>query len=105
MPRINVQSTDYQKLGQLIVDSWTAPALRLALINDPVGTMGTRGIDVSNLGNVRIVVVEDTITTRHLVLPEDPRVILGDQNAIVDLLALGAGKLSSLGEGAASGCK
>ena len=105
MPRINILNADYEKLGQLIVDSWSNPTLRLALINDPIGTMTAKTIDVSNLVNVRIVVVEDTITTRHLILPEDPRIVEGDPNAIRDILAMGSGKLSSLGEGAASGCK
>jgi hypothetical protein len=104
MPRINIPDTDYEKLGQLIVDSWSTPALRLALISDPVGTMTTRNIDVTNIVNVRIVVVEDTLTTRHLILPEDPRVIEGDPDAIMDLQQI-PGKIAALGQGAASGCK
>jgi hypothetical protein len=104
MPRINIPVADYEKLGQLIVDSWSTPALRLALINDPIGTMNTRNINVASIVNVRIVVVEDTLTTRHLVLPEDPRVIEGDPDAIRDIEQT-PGKVAALGQGATSGCK
>jgi hypothetical protein len=69
-------------------------------------TMNSVGIDVSEaqIGKVRIVAVEDTLITRHLVIPEDPRIITGDLQ-IIDNAQKDPGYLPGLGKGLASGCK
>ena len=106
MPRINIPEADFAKLGQLFVKAWTAPKTRLDFITNPVDAMRSEGIDVSQIEaeHVRIVAIEDTLTTRHLVLPEDPRVILGDIDAVADI-ASDPDKIKALGQGATSGCK
>ena len=106
MPRIRIKEDDEIKLGELFVEAWTQPAARLALVNNPIEAMRTAGIDVSDIvaDNVRIVVIEDTLTTRHLIMAVDPREVEGDPDAIRNLENQ-PGKLSALGRGAASGCK
>jgi len=43
-------------------------------------------MSATQIGNVRIVVAEDTLIARHFVIPEDPRVVAGDPQATQNLL-------------------
>jgi hypothetical protein len=99
MPRIILKDADHAKLGHLIVEAWTET--RLALVNGPMTTMNSVGIDVSEaqIGKVRIVAVEDTLITRHLVIPEDPRMVSVDPQAIQNLLTQDPYYHSRLGRG------
>jgi len=107
MPRITLDPADHEKLGKLIFEAWTEPRTRLQLVNDPIATMTAAGIDVSEakIGKVRIVVLEDTLITRHLIIPEDPRVLTGDTHELQNILTQDPGYHTTLGQGLASGCK
>lgn len=106
MPRINIPESDYEKLGRLLVQAWIKPATRLALINDPIGTMKGVDIDVSKVvdNHVRVVAIEDTLTTKHIIIPVDPRVETGDLDVIMKIESE-EGKINALGEGAVAGCR
>ena len=77
MPRLNLSPADSLKMGQLIADAWRFPAKRKALLENPEQAMTDAGITIPDVDQVRIVAIEDTPTTVHLVLPVRPGNVSG----------------------------
>ncbi len=59
-------------MGKLIGDAWRHPDKRKKLLVNPEKEMTKAGIKIPNVDKIRIVAVEDTKTTIHLVLPVRP---------------------------------
>ncbi|RTZ97936.1 MAG: hypothetical protein DSY90_05950 [Deltaproteobacteria bacterium] len=72
MPRLNLSDADNLKMGKLIADAWRFPATRKKLLENPEKAMTDAGITIPNVDQVRIVAIEDTRSTVHLVLPVRP---------------------------------
>ena len=95
MPRLPV--TDEQKLGELVVQCWTDPEVRLQLLKHPEETLAAHGVDIDPT-KVRVVVHEDTDTTVHIVLPKrrvDPKDIRNDYIQYLGTVLLGGCRASS----------
>jgi hypothetical protein len=60
------------KMGKLIADAWRFAAKRKKLLENPEKEMIDAGINIPHLDQVRIVALEDTKTTIHLILPVRP---------------------------------
>lgn len=72
MPRLNLSEADSIKMGKLIADAWRFPATRKKLLESPEKTMTEAGITIPAIEQIRIVAIEDTKSTIHLVLPVRP---------------------------------
>ncbi len=73
MPRLNLSEDDSKKMGKLIVEAWRYGRKRKALLENPEKVMVEAGITIPAVEATRIVALEDTQTTIHLVLPVRPR--------------------------------
>ena len=72
MPRLNLSDPDNLKMGKLIADAWRFPAIRKKLLENPEKAMTDAGITIPDIDQIRIVAIEDTQSTVHLVLPVRP---------------------------------
>jgi hypothetical protein len=72
MPRLNLSEEDSLKMGKLIADFWRYPGKRKKLLENPEKAMTEAGITIPNVEQTRIVAIEDTKTTVHLILPVQP---------------------------------
>lgn len=77
MPRLNLSEVDNLKMGKLIADAWQHPAIRKKLLENPEKAMTEAGISIPSVEQVRIVAIEDTSSTVHLVLPVQPHNVTG----------------------------
>ena len=77
MPRLNLSKDDRLKMGKLIADAWRFPAKRKKLLENPEKAMTDAGITIPDIDQVRIVAIEDTRSTIHLVLPVRPDNVTG----------------------------
>ena len=72
MPRLDLSPADSLIMGKLIADAWRFPEKRKKLLENPEKVMVDAGITIPNVAEVRIVAIEDTPATVHLVLPVRP---------------------------------
>lgn len=77
MPRLNLSQKDSLKMGKLIADAWRYPTTRKKLLENPEKTMTVAGITIPNVDQIRIMAIEDTKSTVHLVLPVRPDNVTG----------------------------
>jgi Ser-tRNA(Ala) deacylase AlaX len=78
MPRLNLSEADSMKMGKLIADAWRYPAIRKKLLENPEKAMTESEISIPSVEQIRIVAIEDTPSTVHLVLPVQPDSVTGD---------------------------
>ncbi len=72
MPRLNLTEEDSKKMGELIAHAWRFSAKRKKLLENPEKAMLEAGINIPHVDQIRIVAIEDTKTTIHLILPVQP---------------------------------
>ena len=72
MPRLNLSRADSIKMGKLMAGAWRFAAKRKKLLENPEKAMIDAGINIPHVDQIRIVAIEDTKTTIHLVLPVRP---------------------------------
>ena len=92
MPRLKLSDEDSVKMGKLIADAWRFSAKRKKLLENPEKEMIDAGISIPHVEGTRIVALEDTKTTIHLILPVRPSefsVADGDGEDPAFLLELG----------------
>ena len=71
-------SSDSQKqYAQLVAKAWADPAFKARLVQEPAAVLAEQGIAVPE--GLRLRVVEDTSTVRHLVLPAAPESLTDEQ--------------------------
>lgn len=104
MPRLDLTKAEQVKLGKLIVQAWQDPKTHKQLLEDPENALKAAGIktDAKKFKGIRIVVVEDTRVTKHLVLPRNPR---DDDPTVVLPDLISEDFIKHVGEAAFSGCK
>jgi hypothetical protein len=63
-------STDEAAFGKVIANAWSDGDYKARLVNDPKSVLAEAGIELED--GVDVTVVEDTATSRHLVIPAAP---------------------------------
>ena len=86
MPRLNLSKTDSLKMGKVIAKAWVYPTIRKKLLENPEKTMIEAEIRIPNVDQIRIVALEDTKSTIHLVLPVRPDNVTGTDLKTNDFL-------------------
>jgi Nitrile hydratase, alpha chain len=57
-------------MRKVVARAWTDPAYKAKLLSDPHSALAEAGVDVPV--GIRLKVVEDTVETKHFVLPAAP---------------------------------